>query len=1009
MNEFRSGGTKHSFLAGLVVMLLTTGVAQAFPSWIGACCGYNRHNGNNPGTFTILMNQDYWGLHADVVIQVNGGTWTTNAMSYVGNTGGNSIWQYTPPAPYKGGSSIRYAFHGWDNWGGSIWDNNSGSDYSHTLSPDWVGSVRSNVTQTIGNTQRILFYLNSAVSNDAGICEVTPYADDLVRVRYHFTPGTNDLWNMPDVAIAKTVTNWPSFSRSISTIGTTTTIETADLIIKCIHAPYFHVNFYDKTNYLLHAGIRMEYNEFYYPQQDTTYNTLSDSVASMPGGYKLKGVFVMPDEEQYYGLGEYPGPLNRRGRKIQLWNSDVFYWQEYRNPMYMSMPIIYGVQQQESGVHPAFAYGLFFNNPARPVFDLQGNVYDEYYIEAGDGQFDYFFFGGGTNHAMKNVLTRYSELTGLPAKFPKWAYGHHIARWSYDSQGAVEDLSDDAVNNDTPLDAIYLDLDYMDQVVDNYYEDNTLKPLSFSTNFPNVPGMIEYVGDNGAKLVPIVEAWYTERTGDSIYQEAHANNHFIHEIDGDPRWYYDHYFGDLWWFDYTSGPFRDWWTTKLTNFLASYSFPGIWNDLNEPADPLYRFAQDDVYWVSDTSTANYSEYDSRRWHVNNKNVFNVYETRHTFETLQNYYPNQRPFVLSRAGWPGVQRYAMGWSGDNNSTWSHNRVNIVLGLGVMMSGQVNFGHDIGGFIVNEGTANDRPEDELITRWYEWAALTPFFRNHSMKWDARREPWQYDSTYKNKMIDSIKFRYKLLPYLYTLVHESTESGMPINSPTVMHFQSDTNTYNQSYDFMVGDYLLAAPVYEDNATNRWVYLPSGYDWYQLHSGSYWYDWHNYSKHSGGTWVNVQAPLGIMPLFARSGAIIPVGPSMQYVDEYKPDYLDIHMWPATSSSWTLYEDDGISPNSDTAKTTISGQNNSTQWTVDIDERDGSYDPERDYYVVVLHDVASVTNVLVNSGSIMAQTGGIMAVRTNTTQSYYYYSDVKELFVRVNNTGEEDEIVVQK
>jgi len=1010
MNTMRTQAARPKVMALLpiAILLVSAAVAEAFPSWIGICCGYQRHDGGNPGTYTILMNQDYYGLHAEVSIQVNDGAWNTYPMNYMGNVSGNSLWQYTPPAPYKGGSTVQFAFHGYDDWGGNIWDNNGGNNYAHLLPPDTVGVARSNVVESVENTERVLFFLDSAVGYDAGLCEVVPYGPDLVRVRYHFTPGTNDLWETTDVAIAKDLDDWPAFALTVTNEGANIVLETAELKVECVPSPYFHVNFYDSNGNLLQAGIRFEYNEFYNPEQDNTYFTLSDSVASMPDGFKVKGVFVMPDEEQYYGLGEYPGPLNKRGRKLQLWNSDVFYWQEFRNPMYMSLPFLYGVQEAEAGVHDDFAYGLFFNNPARPVFDLQENAYDEYTIEAGDGQFDYFFFGGGSDHEMTEVLTRYTELTGMPAKFPKWAYGHHLARWSYPDQATIEALSDDAVNNDCPLDAIYLDLDYMDTVPDDFYEDNTLKPLSFSSNFPDVPGMLDYVAGNGVRLVPIMEAWYTERPGDTLYQEAHANGHFVHDINGNPRWYFDHFFGDLWWFDYTSGPFRDWWASQLSDFLQVNPFPGIWNDLNEPADPLYRFAQNDVYWLSDDETESYSKYDSRRWHVNIKNTYNVYETRHTYETLLANFTNQLPFVLSRGGWSGVQRYAMGWSGDNNSTWDHNRVNIALGLSVMMSGQVNFGHDIGGFIVDDGTPNDRPDDELITRWYEWAALTPFFRNHSMKWDARREPWLYPQEHKDQMIESIKFRYKLMPYLYTLAYESTQNGLPMNRPTVMHFQSDTNTYHQSYDFLVGDSLLAAPVYTDNATDRWVYLPAGQDWYQLHSGEYWFDWHNNDKRSGGTWVNISAPLGIMPLFAREGAIVPVGPSMQYTDAFKPDYLDIHCWPDdSSSSFTLYEDDGISLDSESAQTLFVSEDDTADWTVTVEARTGNYDPERDSYVVILHDIESVDSVTVNSSSLTAYSS-ISAVRA-ATEGYYYYSDVEELFVKIANTGEKDVVVATK
>ena len=188
--------------------------------------------------------------------------------------------------------------------------------------------------------------------------------------------------------------------------------------------------------------------------------------------------------------------------------------------------------------------------------------------------------------------------------------------------------------------------------------------------------------------------------------------------------------------------------------------------------------------------------------------------------------------------------------------------------------------------------------------------------------------------------------------------------------MHFGSDTNTFNQSYDFMVGDQLLAAPVYTDNATNRGVYLPDGPgSWYQIHEGDYWFDWHNHEKYDDARWAEIAAPLGVMPLFARAGAIVPQGPSMQYVDEFKPDYLDVHMWPADSSTdWTLYEDDGISPTSTTYETTFVNADSSNSWTVNVEAATGSYDPERDAYIIILHDISSVTNVMINTTNLTSK-----------------------------------------
>ncbi|MCB1128538.1 MAG: DUF5110 domain-containing protein, partial [Verrucomicrobiae bacterium] len=420
-----------------------------------------------------------------------------------------------------------------------------------------------------------------------------------------------------------------------------------------------------------------------------------------------------------------------------------------------------------------------------------------------------------------------------------------------------------------------------------YYEDGTLRQLTFNYNFPNVPGMINYTGQRGVKLIPLVEPWLS--TGDPKWGEAYGQLHFIKDYDLN-QMITPIYFGSVSWIDFSSSPARSWWRGKLVNFLNQYPLAGIWNDLNEPADNE-AIGRNGQYWLDGRYP---NQWDSRRFHLNEKNVYNIRETSLTYEALLQKYPGKRPFVLSRAGFPGIQRYALGWSGDNVASWDHCRHNIRLGVSVMSSGQANYGHDVGGFVGN-------PSAELNTRWHEWASMTPFFRSHSIKDNEQREPWRYGDYYGGLMRNIIKFRYQLMPYLYTLAHQSSVDGIPMNTPTVMHFQDDPGThYQNDYDFMVGDNLLASGVYEQGASQRWTYLPAGTDWYNFYTGE---------KLAGGNWAMQQAPLGRIPLYARAGAIVPMGPSMAYANQFQPDFMDIHVWPAPegfASSFTLYEDDG-------------------------------------------------------------------------------------------------------
>ncbi len=841
------------------------------------------------------------------------------------------------------------------------------------------------VTDPVNSNRRVIFDLASG-----GNVEVVPYAPDVVRVRFHWA----GLYDKEDPAIDRAFSSWPTFPSIFTDDGNTYTIETSQLIVEIIKGPDFRVHFKSKQGYYLSRDDRMEYNPAYQAVADGSYATVIRE-GTQPWGFKLKAVRQAPPGEAYFGLGEYAAPSNRRGRIVQGWNSDTYFWQEFRNPMYMTLPMFYGVQPPTPGLHNGFTYGIFFNNPARPRFRMAEEYSDRYSFEAGDGQIDYFFFGGGSGHTMRAVIDRYSELTGRPVFVPKWSLGYQQSRYSYSNQEWVEWLAEEFRKRDYPLDAIFLDIDYMDTTPDGYYGDNSLHQLTFNRNFPDPAGMIEYCKARGVRLIPIMEPWLTQ--GDPKWSEANGLNHFVKRNDNSTLVVGDQFYANAASFiDITSTPAREWWKGKVLSFLNRFPFEAIWNDLNEPSDNGY-IPLNAVYWLDGRYGGADGTADSRKWHLNEKNVFALRQTGLTYDILQTKHPNLRPYVLSRSGFTGVQKNAVGWSGDNLASWDHIRHNIGLGVSVMISGQANFGHDIGGFIGDNGGNLA----ELLTRWTEWGVLNPNARNHSQSGTLEREPWRFGEPFASAMRNSIKFRYRLMPYLYTLAWSSTQDGVPMNTPTVFHFPADANTFNRNdNDFMVGDFLLAAPVFTSGATTRTVYLPAGTEWFNWHSGV---------RYAGGANVTVSAPLGTLPLFVRSGSIIPMGPAQRYVDEFRPGYLELHNWPGADGSFQLYEDDGLTNEylqGHFATTRLNSSKSGSVWTFRLGAREGSYQPGPRRFHVIAHDIGQVRSVQVD-GAVVPGPFAWDTLTSSQSPGWAHDPSTRQLLVNLPDDGAERVLTV--
>ena len=793
-----------------------------------------------------------------------------------------------------------------------------------------------NVTGVTITTNSINANLNfSFALSGGGTAEISPYAPDLVRVNYHWAGPFETATPM----IAKPSNDWSNTSASLVDQGTKFLIQTTELDVEVEKTP-FKVHFKSK------AGFYLLQDDF--TERDSDYGFTGQRGT---GSSKLKNRKIFPANQAILGLGEYGGPLNRRGREIDCWNTGTYNWGEFTNPTYMNIPFLYGIQPA-SGGNPAFVYGLFFNNPCRPLFKFGTESGDRYSFQAGDGRMDYFFFGGAASHTMAKVIDRYSELTGRPTFLPKWGLGHHLSRFSYDSQSWVEYIANQATVSDIPLDAVYLDIDYMDADADGDFADGQLRQLTINSKFPNPSGMMTYCNTRGVKLIPLIEPWL--EPGDPLHGEANSNSHFIKENNGTTVTR-NIYVGAVSWFDYSSTPMNTWWQGKIINWFNTLPFSGIWNDLTEP-EGGDSIPYNGLMWVDGmfgTSTT-----DSRRWWSNERNYFGLRCSRQSYNAMIAKDANKRPFVLSRSGNAGLQQYAVSWSGDTRANWFYHRATIRFGMGAMIAGAAWYGNDVGGFA---GTA----APDLMVRSTEANALTPFFRNHCDKSAADREPWRFAEPYQSMQREMIKFRYRLMPYFYTLAYESTVTGEPLNVPPAFDYYADAQTLAESsdYDFLVGDYLLAAPVYAENASTRQVYLP-------YKEGVSWYYWHNNQQYNGGQTVTVSAPLGTLPLFARSGAIIPMGPAMQYANQYQSPWMDINCWPEGQSEFTLFEDDGETWSylgSAYSKRRMVSNRTPAFWDFTIEAKQGTYNTgTRDFYVYCFNPGTNVVKgVRLNGGSL--------------------------------------------
>ncbi|MDX6384508.1 MAG: alpha-glucosidase [Blastocatellia bacterium] len=704
--------------------------------------------------------------------------------------------------------------------------------------------------------------------------QLTILAPDLIRVRTSFTtpiPTRDHSW-----AIAKE--KWETTRWSLSETVAAITLATDEVEV-VVHRSPLLIDFRDART---HATLNADEQPMAYDAKGVMAPMMFDSKAGMFVAASKRLGF----DEHFYGLGEKAARLDKRRAFFVNWNSDTPGYTEGKDPIYQTIPFYLGLQ---SGA----AYGIFFDNSYRSYFDFGRSSQQRAWFGAEGGEMNYYFFYGPS---IKKILNRYADLTGHMPMPPMWALGNQQSRWSYYPDKMVEEVVREYRVRDLPLDVIHLDIDYMQG-----YRVFTFDPK----RFPDPKGLANRLARQGVKLITIVDPGVKfqlpAKNATSInsgkpelepqdqryyvFDEGLQKNYFQRRRNGElfiPKVWP----GDSVFVDYTLPEARRWWGDLHRAYLDN-GVAGIWNDMNEPSDFVDQSGKNQSDVISFDEGENST-------HAKNRNVFALLESRATYEGLERLRPNKRPYLITRAGYAGIQRYSTMWTGDTNSTWDALALNIPMFTTLGLSGEPFIGSDVGGFI-------GRGNGELLVRAYQLSFLAPFCRNHKVIDGYDQEPWRFGKYYEDIIRRYLKLRYQLLPFLYTTLEEAHRSGTPLFRPLVLNYQDDPNTLNLDDEFMIGEDLLVAPIVKPDVTARLVYLPKGT----------WYDYWTNQKYTGGTTLRFNAPLETVPMFVRGGAIIPLGPEMNYVGEKPFDPITFAIYPDDngSASSTLYEDDGASP----------------------------------------------------------------------------------------------------
>jgi alpha-glucosidase len=636
-----------------------------------------------------------------------------------------------------------------------------------------------------------------------------------------------------------------------------------------------------------------------------------------------------PKGEAYLGFGEKVGTLDKRGMHLTFWNTDVVPHHPDTDPLYQSIPFFIGLKD-------GIAWGFFLDETWRSEVDVARANPERLLWESSGQEMDCYLIAGSSIQA---VLQRYTALTGRQPLAPLWALGAQQSRWGYENETDVRQIIEAYKQHNLPLDVISTDIDYQDG----------FKVWTWDkSRYPDPKKLCAEAAQDGVKIVPIVDPGIKLEPGYGVFEEAQKNDYLVRFERGDTL------IGEVWpkpavFPDFTRAEVRDWWADQHAAMLE-VGIAGFWNDMNEPSSfSLQRtsnFADDgslkDGTGKVEGKTLPYDARHGTRRHIEVHNVYGLTMCAATRAALERFGNGKRGFVLTRAGFAGIQRYSAVWTGDNSSYWEHLAFSIPMLLGLGLSGVAFTGADIPGFAAN---ANG----ELLARWYQLGAFYPLMRNHSAKGTVPQEPWRFGEPYLSIARSALEMRYALLPNLYTLMHTASQTGLPVMRPMLLLEPHSTDALQANHQFMFGDALLVAPIVTANTSKRVVYLPKGQwlEFFGLQAGKI--------LESGQHIAN--APLETVPMYLRSGWALPITQSAKHTTSANWQHLTWHLLPSAQMQGNLFEDAGDGYG-ETRISQISGTMD-TQGLWLEKTSTGNLGYAREQETLVLYEIPSIANIV--------------------------------------------------
>jgi len=682
---------------------------------------------------------------------------------------------------------------------------------------------------------------------------------------------------------------------------------------------------------------------------------------NVPNGKGVKSYKNLRSDEQFFGLGEKTGTLNRRGKNYKMWNSDKPCYSTTEDPIAKSIPFFMS----------SYNYGIFLDNTYKSEFKFGTESQDYYSFEAPDGAFVYYFISGKD---YKDIQKQYISLTGKPIMPPKWALGFAQSRGLYTREDQALEIAAEFRKRQIPIDIIYQDIGWTQNLQDFEWRNG---------NYNDPKGMLKKLKSNGFKMI-VSQDPVISKKDNKQYIEANKLGYFVKDIRTDKAyempWPWGGNCGVV---DFTLPAVADWWG-KYQQKPLDDGIGGFWTDMGEPA------------WSNEEDTDRLNMKHHLGMHDEIHNVFGLTWDKVVKEQFDKRNPNKRIFQMTRSAYAGLQRYTFGWTNDSGNGndvldgWSQMENQVAVGISAGLGGIPFWTTDISGYC---GDITDYPAmAELYTRWMQFGVFCPLSRAHH-EGDNAVEPWMFGEVAEKNTKAAIELKYQLFPYLYTYSRKAHDTGLPITRGLFMEYPKDLEAAKIDNQFMFGEEILVAPVLKKGERVKRVYFPDG-EWIDFNDKK--------TEYLGGEKLAYKAPLNTIPIFVKKGSIVPMMPIMQYIGEKKDYPVTFHIFPNyedEKASFTLYEDEG--ENQDYLKNIFSLTNiicttvlNGYNIDISPDDKGFHQSDKRNFVLSILSD-KKPTSVSINGNLITLAPIEKLNIETDFSQQWSWDENGKKLLVK--------------